>query len=209
MAGESSLRRGGLAAFLKERLPGLCGEMRLSRLAGGQSNPTFLAEFGTHRLVIRKRPDGALLPSAHAVDREYRVQAALADSGVPVPRMLLYHGDPGLIGTDFYVMEAVDGRVFHDAALPGLAPGERRAIYRDMAAVLARLHGIDWRAAGLEGFGRPANYFQRQIDRWSRQWRMSRSRQLPDIDRLMEWLPKTSRTTRPRRSCMATTGSAI
>jgi aminoglycoside phosphotransferase (APT) family kinase protein len=179
-----------LAGYLKARLPGLGGAMAVLPIAGGQSNPTFRLRFAGRDLILRKQPAGELLPSAHAVDREFRIQQALAGSGVPVPRMEHLCDDRAVIGTLFYVMEALDGRVLRDPALPGLEPFERAAIYDSMNEVLARLHMLDWQALGLEGFGRPGNYFARQINRWTRQWYASKTREIPEIERLIAWLPE-------------------
>ena len=178
-----------LDAHLRDHIPGLAGPLRLAPVAGGQSNPTFFVTTDTHRLVLRKQPPGPLLPSAHAIDREHRVIAALRDSAVPVPEALLFCDDRSVIGTPFYVMARIDGRVFHDCALPGLAPAERRAIYRGMAETLAALHAVDPAACGLGDYGRPQGYYARQVRRWSEQWRTARTRQDPDIERLIAWLP--------------------
>lgn len=179
-----------LDAFLQRELPDLAGPMVLQRISGGQSNPTFFVSYDNRQLVLRKRPAGQVLPSAHAIDREHRVMSALAATGVPVPPMVLYHADEDVIGTAFYVMERVEGRVFDDCALPGVAPGERRSMYFAMADTLSALHTVDWQKAGLGDFGRPLNYFERQIDRWTRQWQSSKTRELPDVERLIEWLPR-------------------
>jgi aminoglycoside phosphotransferase (APT) family kinase protein len=180
-----------LNAFLHSALPGrVGGAMTLERISGGQSNPTFFLSYpdaGT-RLVLRKKPPGPLLPSAHAVDREYRIMKALAGSAVPVPPVLLFHGEDDVVGTPFYLMERLEGRVFHDTALPGVPPDERRAMYFAMAETLAALHGFDWQAAGLADFGRPGNYYARQLARWGRQWRETRTRDIPAIDRAIAWL---------------------
>ena len=178
-----------LAGYLGQRIAGLGAEMAIEPIGGGQSNPTFRLRFAERDLILRKQPSGELLPSAHAVDREYRVQNALAATDVPVPRMELLCEDRDVIGTLFYVMEALDGRVFHDPALPGLQRDERAAIYDSMNQVLAQLHRVDWRAVGLEGFGRPGNYFERQINRWTRQWYASKTREIDEIERLIAWLP--------------------
>jgi len=178
-----------LDSHLRRALPELEGPMRLARIGGGQSNPTFFVDFDNRALVLRKQPPGALLPSAHAVDREYRVLRALAGSAVPVPRTVLYCDDRAVIGTPFYVMDKLEGRVLSNYALPGIAPAERRAYYFAMAETLARLHAVDWAAAGLADYGRPGNFFQRQIARWTRQWEASRTRDDAHIDRLIEWLP--------------------
>ena len=162
-----------LEPYLKAQLPELSGPMTAERIGGGQSNPTYWLRFGERAVVLRKQPAGELLPSAHAVDREHRVMAALATTGVPVPRMLHLCTDRSVIGTLFYVMEALAGRVVHDSSIPDVSPDERAAMYDSMNDVLARLHRVDWQAVGLEGFGRPGNYFARQISRWTRQWHAS------------------------------------
>jgi acyl-CoA dehydrogenase len=159
-------------------------------LAGGQSNPTFRLQAGAHRYVLRKQPEGLLLSGAHAVDREYRVISALRDSDVPVPRAYAYCDDAAVIGTPFYIMEFLDGRVFEDPSLPGMQPVERRAIYREMARVLAALHRVDPVAADLQDYGRPGNYFARQIARWSRQCKASEVPVNDAMHRLMDWLPE-------------------
>lgn len=168
----------------------LGGELVVAALSGGQSNPTFRLESGGRKLVLRKKPAGPLLASAHAIDREYRVMDALRDTGVPVPRMLAYCEDPAVLGTPFYLMEYLEGRVLLDQRLPGMTAQERRAMYLDMGRVLAALHRVDWRAAGLESYGKPGNYFARQIGRWSRQCAQVRVPLDPAMSRLMEWLPR-------------------
>ncbi len=178
-----------LAAYLREHLPGCEGALTIRQFQGGQSNPTFLIEAEGRRWVLRKKPPGKLLPSAHMVEREYRVIRALADSGVPVPTARLLCEDPGIIGTPFYVMDHVEGRVFTDPTLPGLTPAARSGVYAAMAETLARLHAVDWRAAGLTDYGRPENYVARQIARWSKQYEASKTGDIPAMDRLTEWLP--------------------
>ena len=179
-----------LDGHLRARLPDLAGPMRLDRVAGGQSNPTFFVSYDTRRLVLRKQPPGPLLPSAHAVDREFRVISALRGTSVPVPDALLFCDDRSIVGTPFYVMERLEGRVFHDCALPGCTPAERRALYGAMAETLARLHAVDPAAIGLAGYGRPQGFYARQIRRWSEQWRTARTREDPNIERLIAWLPE-------------------
>ncbi|CAN7772134.1 phosphotransferase family protein [Variovorax sp. LjRoot84] len=178
-----------LQLHLQRALPGLDGPMRLARIGGGQSNPTFFVDFDNRALVLRKQPPGELLPSAHAVDREYRVLRALAGTDVPVPRTVLYCDDRAVVGTPFYVMEKLEGRVMPNYALPGVAPAERRAYYFAMAETLARLHAVDPAAVGLGDYGSPGNFFRRQIARWIRQWEASRTREDANIDRLIAWLP--------------------
>lgn len=175
-----------LRAFLVARFGP--GETTLERAGGGQSNPTWLVAHAARRMVLRKKPAGPILPGAHAVEREFRALAALADTDVPVPRPILLHEDPEPLGTPFYLMERLDGRVFDDAALPGLAPAERRAILLAMAGTLARLHALDPDAIGLGDFGRSGDYFARQLSRWSRQLRASPGPAIPDLDRLADWL---------------------
>ncbi|WP_119168669.1 phosphotransferase family protein [Algihabitans albus] len=177
-----------LTGFLKGRLSGL-GELRgLERLTGGQSNPTYRLKGSAGQAVLRKQPSGDILPSAHAMDREFRVLSALAETQVPVPRVWLFCDDPAVIGTPFYVMEYVEGRVFHDCALPELGAGERAAIYDSMNEVMARLHQVDWEAADLSGFGRVGGYFTRQMRRWSRQLELSSTRVVPELERVRDWL---------------------
>jgi aminoglycoside phosphotransferase (APT) family kinase protein len=178
-----------LDTFLRAAFPGLDGTLRLERVTGGQSNPTFFVSFDNWRLVLRKQPPGELLPSAHAIDREYRVISALTGTDVPVPRALLYCADRAVVGTPFYLMERIDGRVFSDCTLPGVSHEDRRAMYRSMAQTLAALHNVDFTAVGLGDFGRPGDYFARQINRWSRQWQLSRTREDPNIETLAAWLP--------------------
>ena len=179
-----------LAAYLKDRLPGLAGPLRLERIGGGQSNPTFFASFDTRDLVLRKQPAGDLLPSAHAIDREFRVMTALRPTGVPVPDCLFYETDRSVIGTPFYVMDRLQGRVFPGYDTQGVSPSDRRAMYRAMAETLAKLHAIDPAAVGLSDFGRPGSYFARQITRWTRQYELSKTDPVPDIEYLNAWLPR-------------------
>lgn len=177
-------------ARLAAHLTALYGpdQMRLERISGGQSNPTYFADWGANRMVLRKQPAGPILPGAHAVDREFRVMAALHPLGVPVPRPLHFCADPKVIGTPFYLMERVSGRVFPDAALPEAAPAERRALWAGLAQALAALHAVDPAAAGLADFGKPGDYYARQTARWTRQWQNSGAGPIPDLDRLADWL---------------------
>jgi aminoglycoside phosphotransferase (APT) family kinase protein len=161
----------------------------LERISGGQSNPTYYLTWGRERLVLRKKPAGPILPGAHAIEREFRVLQALHPMGVPVPEPLQLVADDTLLGTPFYLMARVEGRVFNDCALPGVAPAGRRDIYMGMADALARLHSVRPAEVGLGDFGRPGNYFERQIGRWTRQWRESPTERIPDIDELAALLP--------------------
>jgi len=190
-----------LERWLRPRLEGAAGAFALERAAGGQSNPTFFVTIGDLRLVMRKKPAGDVLPSAHAVDREFRVISALAATDVPVPRAVLFCADDHVVGTPFYVMERLDGRVFHDAALPGVSPAERTAMYFAMAETLARLHDVDPDAVGLPDFGRAGNYFERQIRRWINQYQLARWRDLPDLERVIAWLPEHLPPEEPTRIC--------
>ena len=169
----------------------LCkGHITLSQLTGGQSNPTFKISNGNSHYVLRKKPSGILLPSAHAVDREYRVMKALAATDVPVPQMLAYCDDESIIGTAFFIMEYLDGRVFTDQSLPGLAASERQQIYEQMNRTISAIHGLDYVSLGLETFGKPGNYFARQITRWSRQVREANIAIPNSLNQLMDWLPE-------------------
>lgn len=176
-----------LAGFLNGRF----GEapLAVSRIGGGQSNPTYFVGHGARRLVLRKQPSGPILRGAHAIDREYRVLEALAPTAVPVPRVVLFHADPEPLGTPFYLMERLDGRVFHDCALPGLAPTERRGLYFGMAEALAKLHAVRPDDVGLGDFGRPGNYFERQIARWTKQLRESPGEPIAQLESVADWLP--------------------
>jgi aminoglycoside phosphotransferase (APT) family kinase protein len=179
-----------LERYMRERVDGFTGPLTVRQFQGGQSNPTYYLEAGGRAYVLRRKPPGKLLPSAHAVDREYRVISALADTGIPVPRTYALCEDPSVVGTPFYIMEYVQGRVLTDPRLPGIAPAERASIYDAMNAVLARLHLADWRAVGLTDFGRPGNYFARQFHRWTSQYRASETEKIESMERLIEWLPK-------------------
>jgi aminoglycoside phosphotransferase (APT) family kinase protein len=165
--------------------------MTVERFRGGQSNPTMLISFdGAARYVLRKKPDGRLLPSAHAVDREFRVISALKDTDVPVARPHFLCDDESIVGAMFYVMDYVPGRSFWDPALPDAAPRERPEIYRELNRVIAALHGIDPASVGLGDFGRPGDYVARQVARWTKQYRASETATIPAMDRLIEWLPR-------------------
>jgi len=179
-----------LDAWLRPRIEGLDGVLVVEQFRGGQSNPTFLLKVdGAPRFVLRKKPNGPLLPSAHAVEREYRVMSALGTTGVPVPRMRALCTDESVIGTSFFVMDFVAGRSFWDPTLPGLTPAERAAIYDEANRVIAALHAIDPAAVGLADYGRPGNYVARQVERWTRQYRASQTGDVPAMERLIEWLP--------------------
>ncbi len=178
-----------LAAWLKQQ--GLIDSPTLTvkPLTGGQSNPTFLLTSHNQRYVLRKKPPGPLLPSAHAVDREFRVMQALQGSDVPVPTLYAYSDDLEIVGTPFYVMEYLDGRVIVDQSLPSLSKTDRTAVYHDMNRVIAALHAIDYASVGLETFGKPGNYFSRQIARWSRQYKEANTEDIFELHALIEWLP--------------------
>lgn len=180
-----------LAHYLAAHLDDFRAPLEVHQFAGGQSNPTFFLTAGGRGYVLRKKPPGRLLPSAHAVDREYRVLRALAGTDVPVPRVFVLCEDESVIGQSFYVMEWVSGRIFRDPSLPTLGPAERAAIYDAMNETLARLHRVDYRAVGLEGFGKPGNYFQRQIARWIQQYEASKTEEIDSFDALVEWLPRS------------------
>ena len=179
-----------LAQFLKNKLPELRGPMQVNRIGGGQSNPTFFVSFDNRELVLRKQPASTLLPSAHAVDREFRVMQALSQTTVPVPQVVLFHAERDVVGTPFYIMEKLPGRVFSECALPHMTPHDRKAIYLGMAEAMAALHQVDWAAIGLSDYGREGSYFSRQLARWSRQWAMSKTRDDAAIELLIQWLGK-------------------
>ncbi len=178
-----------LAAYLAREVPQLGRLRTLEKFSDGQSNPTYRVETDVGRFVLRRQPPGELLKSAHAVDREFRVIDALGDSEVPVARAIHLCQDRGVIGSLFYLMSYEPGRIFWDPCLPELEPDERGLIYAEMNRVLAALHDIDIDAVGLADFGRPGNYFERQVNRWSGQYRASETDPIPAMDRLIEWLP--------------------
>jgi len=179
---------GRLERWMRDQVEGFRGPLAAERFEGGQSNPTYKIVTATGTYVLRRKPVGHLLPSAHAVDRESRVMRALREV-VPVPRMYALCEDDAVIGSAFYVMEFLDGRVFWDQRLPEIAPANRWAMFDSMNAVIAALHSVDHIAVGLEGFGRPGNYMARQIGRWSKQYQASETEPLPAINALIEWLP--------------------
>jgi aminoglycoside phosphotransferase (APT) family kinase protein len=179
-----------LERWLAQHVEGYGGPLAVEQFKGGQSNPTYLLTAGGKRYVLRRRPPGKLLPSAHAVDREHRVMTALASTDVPVPRMYGLCEDDAVIGTAFYVMEHVDGRVLWDPALPGMEPAQRAAVFDEMNRVIAALHQVDYAAVGLGDYGKSGNYLARQVDRWTKQYRASETEKIPAMDSLIEWLPK-------------------
>jgi len=181
---------GALERFMRERVEGFSGSLEVRQFRGGQSNPTYHVSAGGREYVLRRKPPGKLLPSAHAVDREYRVITALGKTGFPVPRTFTLCEDDAVIGTAFYIMDCVHGRVMTDPAIPGVTPRERRLIYESIVDVLARLHTTDWRALGLADFGRPGNYFVRQLHRWTQQYRASETEKIESMERLIPWLPE-------------------
>jgi aminoglycoside phosphotransferase (APT) family kinase protein len=178
-----------LDAWMRSNVEGYKGPVTVEQFKGGQSNPTFRLSSPSGRYVMRRKPAGKLLPSAHAVDREYRVITALAGSGVPVPRTYGLCQDDAVIGSAFYVMDFVDGRVLWDGSLPGMSNAERGAIYAEMNRVIAALHKVDYAARGLADYGKPGNYFARQIGRWTKQYQASETEKIESMDRLIEWLP--------------------
>ncbi len=179
-----------LAEYLTTTPAGFKGPLSVKQFEGGQSNPTFLLSTEEKQYVLRKKPPGKLLPSAHMVEREYRIMKALEKTDVPVPKMLLLCEDDAVIGTPFFVMEFVHGRVLEDFTLPNKSPEERRAIYLDMVRVLATLHSVNYADLGLEDFGKPGNYFSRQIGRWSKQYVAAKTDEIVSMERLMEYLPQ-------------------
>ena len=180
-----------LAGYLAGHLPGFAGPLEVKQFQGGQSNPTYLLITPARRYVMRSKPGpvARLLPSAHAIEREFRLMRALAPQGVPVPEMLLLCEDESVIGRAFFLMEHVDGRIFWEQSLPGLAPAERGAIYDEMNRVIAKLHSVDIERSGLADYGKAGNYFARQIGRWSKQYRASETEAIEAMDRLIDWLP--------------------
>jgi aminoglycoside phosphotransferase (APT) family kinase protein len=178
-----------LAQFLRGKIDDWRGELVVEQFKGGQSNPTYRIQAGDRRYALRRKPPGKLLPSAHAVEREFKVIKALHGVGFPVARPYVLCEDESVIGTAFFVTDCVEGRVLWDQALPGMTPAQRSAIWDELNRVIARLHGVDYRAVGLEDFGKPGDYIARQVSRWSKQYRASELEHIEQMDRLIEWLP--------------------
>ena len=189
--GADRLDEGKLGEWLTANVAGFKGPLHLTKFKGGQSNPTYKITAQSGNYVLRRKPFGVLLPSAHAVDREYRVQAGLQTTGFPVAPQHGLCTDDSVVGSWFYVMGMVDGRTIWDGAMPKDAPEYRRATYNAMIDTLAKLHSVDVAAAGLSEFGKPGNYFGRQIERWTRQYRLAETETIPEVERLIEWLPAT------------------
>ena len=180
-----------LGAYLAQHIPGFSGPMTTQKFPGGQSNPTFKLTAGDNSYVLRRKPPGELLKSAHAVDREFRVISALQDTDVPVPRTYVLCEDDAVIGSMFYVMEYKEGRILWDPLLPEASDNaERSAIYDAMNQTMAALHNVNVDAVGLSDFGRPGNYFERQLGRWSKQYRASETERIESMETLMTWLTK-------------------
>jgi len=189
----------GLEGYLTGVIAGFRGPIRVQQFVHGQSNPTYLLETASQRYVLRRKPPGVLLPSAHAVDREFRVMRALLPTDVPVPRTLCYCDDDSVIGTAFYVMEYIEGRIFQDVSLETLQPAERTAIYSELNRVIAALHRVEPANIGLGDFGKHGGYVARQVARWTKQYRASELQRIDALERLMEWLPQHIPAEQPSR----------
>lgn len=189
--GADRLDEARLAEWMQANVAGFEGPLHLTKFKGGQSNPTYKIAAKSGNYVLRRKPFGQLLPSAHAVDREYKVQAALSKAGFPVAPQYGLCTDEAVVGSWFYVMGMVDGRTIWNGAMPDDAPGYRRDTYMAMIDTLAALHAVDVDAAGLSDYGKPGNYFGRQVERWTKQYRLSETEQMADMEQLIEWLPAT------------------
>jgi len=183
---------GALSDYMHKHVDGFTGDLQIEQFKGGQSNPTFMLTAGAQRYVLRTKPAPAvkLLPSAHAIEREFRVMDALSKAGFPAARQYALCEDEEVIGRAFYIMEFMDGRVLWDQSMPNMSNAERAAHYDEMNRVIAQLHTIDYKAIGLETYGKPGNYFGRQIDRWTRQYKASETEHIPAMEHLIEWLPQ-------------------
>lgn len=188
-AGSQGFDEGRLERYLSENLKGFKAPLQVEKFSGGQSNPTFLITSPSHRLVLRRKPAGKILASAHAIDREFRVMSALRQTNVPVPGLVSYCDDETVIGSEFYIMEHVEGRIFWETSLPELDPQTRRLMFAEMNRVIGTMHSADVGAMGLQDFGRPGNFFSRQIARWTAQYRASETEQIESMNRLIDWLP--------------------
>ena len=192
VAGSHRFDEGRLQEWMAAHVEGYQGPLEVRQFKGGQSNPTYQLVTPTKKYVMRRKPPGKLLPSAHAVDREFRVISALWPTGFPVARPYGLCTDDSVIGTMFYVMDMVEGRILWDQTLPSYQPAERHALFMAKLKTLADLHNTDYVAVGLEGYGKPGNYFTRQIDRWTKQYKASETVKLETMDRLIDWLPTTT-----------------
>lgn len=179
-----------LGRYLAERIAGFTTPLEVRQFKGGQSNPTYQLLTPTKKYVLRRKPPGKLLPSAHAVDREFRIISALYPTGFPVAKPYLLCEDESVIGTVFYVMDCVEGRIYWGPLLPDQTPEQRHAIYNAMSETFARLHNLDWRALGLEEYGKPGNYVARQISRWTKQYKASETERIDEMEKLIAWLPE-------------------
>jgi aminoglycoside phosphotransferase (APT) family kinase protein len=189
MSAVDTLDEALLASYLEANIEEFKGPLTASKFAGGQSNPTFKIDAASGSYVLRRQPPGKLLKSAHAVDREYRVLAALADTGVPVAKVYHLCDDPDVIGSMFYIMEFCDGNVHWASSLEDMSSNQQRAkMYDEMSRVMAAIHSVDLEKVGLSDYGRPGNYFQRQYDRWSAQYKASELKPIPEMDQVIEWL---------------------
>jgi len=189
MSNVDTLDEQKLAQYLEQHVAEFKGPLTAKKFAGGQSNPTFQIDSPSGRYVLRRKPPGKLLPSAHAVDREFMAMTALKDTEVPVARAIHLCEDDSVIGSMFYIMEFIDGRIFWNAALPEVDKAERTGIYQEMNRVLAAMHSVDIKKAGLENFGKPGNFYERQIGRWTKQYKAAQTGDEPAMEALMEWLP--------------------
>ncbi|MEP7350731.1 MAG: phosphotransferase family protein [Sphingorhabdus sp.] len=189
--GADRLDEAKLAEWMAAYVAGFEGPIEVRKFAGGQSNPTYRLNAKSGSYVLRRKPFGQLLPSAHAVDREFKVISGLYPTGFPVAKPYGLCTDDSVIGSWFYVMDMVEGRTIWDGAMPGSNPAERRVTYEAMIDTLAALHNVDVEAAGLSDYGKPGNYFGRQVERWTRQYRASETENMPEMERLIEWLPNT------------------
>ena len=181
---------GRLADYMRRHVDESIRAIEVEQFKGGQSNPTYLVRAAGKRYVLRRKPPGKLLPSAHAVDREYRVITALAPTDVPVAKTYALCQDDAAIGTAFYIMDYVDGRILWDPRLPGMTPPERATIFDELNRIIAALHRVDYQAIGLGDYGKPGSYFARQIDRWTKQYRASATEKIEAMDNLIDWLPR-------------------
>lgn len=187
----SDLDEASLARWMRGAVPGFSDLRAMKKFSDGQSNPTYRIDTAGGPFVLRRKPFGTLLPSAHAVDREFRLLSALHPTGFPVPGPVALCEDEAVIGSVFYLMEMVDGRTFWDGTLPDVAKGDRRPLYAAMIDTMAALHAIDHETVGLADFGAPGNYVQRQVERWTKQYRAAQTDDIPEMDRLIDWLPRT------------------